>query len=230
MVGIERPMPVEDFRELPGWTGYIVGKDGSVWSARRKDVVTDRWHKLSPSHHGNGYLRVILFAGQRRRNRMFVHHLVLQTFVGPRPVGAQACHRNDVSTDNRLENLYWASPKQNSADRYLNGGQRRGSNVAVSKLREADIPAIFHLVKSGRTKAEVGTMFGVSDVVIGNIINGKSWRHASKELTNDSEAGGSSQRDSGAVGVPLQAADDSGVDDGDGDEIDEWIDSPSACS
>lgn len=51
---------------------------------------------------------------------VLVHHLVLQGFVGSRPDGMEACHRNDIGDDNRLANLYWGTRQQNIADRKIN--------------------------------------------------------------------------------------------------------------
>ena len=60
-----------------------------------------------------------------------VHRLVLLAFVGEPPPGRPyACHRNDVGSDNRLENLYWGSPQQNSLDSVRNGNHTQARKVA----------------------------------------------------------------------------------------------------
>lgn len=51
----------------------------------------------------------------------YVHHLVLDAFVGPPPDGMIACHWNDVPDDNRVENLRWGTPGDNRADMIRNG-------------------------------------------------------------------------------------------------------------
>lgn len=45
-----------------------------------------------------------------------VHVLVLETFVGPRPAGMEACHNNGDPRDNRLSNLRWDSRAANRED------------------------------------------------------------------------------------------------------------------
>lgn len=50
-----------------------------------------------------------------------VHSLVLETFVGPCPVGMEALHDNDVRDDNRLSNLSWGTRSQNVLDSVRNG-------------------------------------------------------------------------------------------------------------
>lgn len=51
----------------------------------------------------------------------YVHHLVLEAFVGERPLGTVACHWNDVPDDNRLANLRWATNSDNRHDCVRNG-------------------------------------------------------------------------------------------------------------
>lgn len=52
---------------------------------------------------------------------VYVHHLVLEAFVGPRPPGMIACHWNDVPDDNRLANLRWGTIRDNRLDMIRNG-------------------------------------------------------------------------------------------------------------
>jgi hypothetical protein len=65
----------------------------------------------------NNYHRVML--GDPKRHA-YVHHLVLDAFVGPRPMDHVICHRNDNGFDNRLENLYYGTAADNLADKYRN--------------------------------------------------------------------------------------------------------------
>lgn len=51
----------------------------------------------------------------------YVHSLVLEAFVGPRPPGMEGCHWNDVPDDNRLTNLRWGTRSENRLDIVRNG-------------------------------------------------------------------------------------------------------------
>lgn len=53
-------------------------------------------------------------------NRAF-HIMLLEAFVEPRPKGKWGLHRDDDKTNNRLDNLYWGTPPDNSRDMLLNG-------------------------------------------------------------------------------------------------------------
>lgn len=57
----------------------------------------------------------------RRFRGRYVHHLVLEAFVGPRPHGMQCRHINGNSLDNRLKNLAWGTPSEDNYDRVRHG-------------------------------------------------------------------------------------------------------------
>ncbi len=63
------------------------------------------------------YRRVNLMAGPPKRVHAYVHIVVCEAFHGPRPSPLhEACHRNDVGTDNRADNLKWATHAENLED------------------------------------------------------------------------------------------------------------------
>jgi hypothetical protein len=68
-----------------------------------------------------GYVLVKLDDGPPR----YVHQLVLEAFVGPRPPGHQANHKSGSKCDNRLENLEWVTPSENSRHAHRTGLVRR---------------------------------------------------------------------------------------------------------
>lgn len=53
----------------------------------------------------------------------------------------------------------------------------RGSDVKSSKLKEGQVVEIKSLLKSGKTATEIANLFGMSPKSIGNIKNGKTWKH-----------------------------------------------------
>jgi hypothetical protein len=84
-------LPSEKWRPVVGFDGYDVSNMGRVRSRRfTGGEVAPRM--LTPSRLApSGYLRVFLTRG--RRVPRYVHHLVLEAFVGPSPCeGADGTH------------------------------------------------------------------------------------------------------------------------------------------
>lgn len=103
--------------QLPGFARYRATPDGDIIGTHGKPL-----RKVRGGRAGN-YYRVMLterHGSERKRRHAYVHHLILEAFVGPRPPGHVACHKNDNGFDNRLSNLYWGTSEDNLADKYLN--------------------------------------------------------------------------------------------------------------
>lgn len=125
----------EVWKDIEGWEDrYQVSDHGRV---RSKDVhQVDRlgrsWRKKGTIHgvhkKPNGYVYVNLSRGGRKQRR-YVHQLVLETFVGPRPAGYEACHANGVRDDNRLSNLRWDTVSENRLDITRMGRHSQGNKT-----------------------------------------------------------------------------------------------------
>lgn len=152
--------------KIPGTENHYATKDGEIFS-----TVRSRMRKLKGRPRKKGYLAVVILG----RGRL-VHRLVLETFVGPCPDGMQTRHLNGSRTDNRLCNLAWGTPKENSQDTKLHGRHKyaRGEAHACSKLKEADVVEIKKSVLPRQTLAD---RFGVTWENINSILTGKSWKH-----------------------------------------------------
>lgn len=134
---------------------------------------------LSPSRIGKrGYLLVHLRRPGKKAKPVYVHTLVLEAFVGPRPSGADACHDPDPNPANcTLSNLRWDTRRGNLADKRGHGTQTRGEAHPVSKLTEADVREMFRLRASGMTQAKIAHRFGVSHSLPHLIFKRKLWSH-----------------------------------------------------
>ena len=112
-------MPVVGYEGL-----YEVSDQGRVRSLDHTDSLgreqRGRVLKLI-SRGGRRNYFVVTLTDSSRHLHDYVHRLVLEAFVGPCPDGMVACHYNDIGTDNRLENLRWDTPSENTKDLVRNG-------------------------------------------------------------------------------------------------------------
>jgi hypothetical protein len=111
-----------------------------------------------------------------------VHSLVLNAFVGPCPTKYECCHKNNIKTDNRVENLCWGTHLHNSKDY---GTQAFGEKSGRHKLTYSNVVAIRNMRNSGYTQREIGDFFGVHNSVICLIFQNKIWNHPDLERTKE---------------------------------------------
>ena len=108
------------WKSVPDYPGYEVSDQGEVRSVPA--TGSRRQGKVLKAALTHGYRSVDLYNhGGKQPTRRKVSVILLEAFVGPRPEGMHACHRDDVRDHDTLDNLYWGTPEQNVADAYING-------------------------------------------------------------------------------------------------------------
>lgn len=112
------------WKAISAHPGYEVSDDGQVRSIdriiERKNGIPmrSRGRLLSPTLDRDGYRSVMLDKRQRRK----VAHLMLETFVGPRPFSAAlARHLDDDNSNEVITNLAWGDKSDNAHDAMRNG-------------------------------------------------------------------------------------------------------------
>ena len=109
VVGHEGRYEVSDAGQVRSLDRVIVQRNGIDRPVRGKIL------KSGPMPSGHQH---VVLEGKDDRT---VHRLVLEAFVGPCPPGMEACHNNDIPSDNRLENLRWDTKSRNAFDAVGNG-------------------------------------------------------------------------------------------------------------
>ena len=88
---------------------YEITEDGEV-------INKHNGHVVKPQPNSKGYLRVSI-GGKLK----FVHRLVAEKYI-PNPENKpQVNHKNRIKTDNRIENLEWATNQENRDHMVANG-------------------------------------------------------------------------------------------------------------
>jgi hypothetical protein len=186
-----QPLPEgTNVREVEIWApiaGYEDSHYVSSWGRvfrvkplqRRSNPKTQNPFRKSPRTHflkqcstHKGYQIVNLYKYTKT-----VHSIVLETFVGPRPKGLWARHRDGNKKNNRLDNLSWDTPRTNILDKIKHGTICHGEKFWSARLKETDIPCIFKWLKEGMSQCQIAKRLGVSSTTIWRVVIGESWKH-----------------------------------------------------
>ena len=154
---------------LEGSKDYLVCTDGFVYR---------NGNKLSGSSMGkqSKYKRLFVFFKDGSRERFFVHRLVAEAFI-PNPENKPYVnHKNGIQDDNRVENLEWVTPRENSQHAIKTGLMPSGEDRWQAKLTEAQVHEICQLMVDGWRNKELSEKFKVHKWVMTSIRNGISWK------------------------------------------------------
>jgi len=108
-------LEIKQIKKLPD---YYITNTGQVFSTR----ISPRYNKkglmreVRPKVNKSGYLYIGGYSGSgkdKKRIWLRIHRVVFEEFVGPIQNGMEIDHKNNIKTDNRLENLQMLSRLQN---------------------------------------------------------------------------------------------------------------------
>lgn len=177
---------LEALHPIPGCLGYFATRDGRIWSVPSKPGRPGRpWPGgfLRAKTDKDGHLHVTVCGPSGHKDR-FVHHLVLETFVGPKPDGQECRHLDGNPAHNAVENLCWGTRKENYEDSVKHGTdklnefcRRLGHDNGRTLLHENDVRLIRQRAAEGARVADLARAFGRSRGCINHIISRKNWSH-----------------------------------------------------
>lgn len=167
---MSEPVPYE-IRAVVGHEGYMIDTQGIVFSDKRQCRT-----QMATHLDEDGYERVRLHTNGIEVKR-FVHHLVLEAFVGPRDLEQQTRHRDGVRTHNTLSNLLWGTVGENQEDKKKHGTQICGEATCNAKLTSADVEWIRAYPKRSGMFKEMSRRLVLSYNTIWNAYHGVTWSH-----------------------------------------------------
>ena len=160
-----------EFKEIPEFDNYFINKDGVVISKRSGKTMI-----LKPFLNEFGYFRIRLYK-KKIGITLFVSRLVALTFIKNTMQKPHVAHKDGNRTNNNINNLYWATAKENCFDKIKHGTHQIGSKNPFSKLTEKDVLAIKKLRSEKVEFKIIANKFNVKPCTIHNIIYGRSWKH-----------------------------------------------------
>ena len=134
--------------------------------------VRHKGRSLQPALTPEGYWAVSLWKdGKGHTKRIPV--LVCIAFHGSRPLGHDVAHADGTRTNDRPDNLRWATRAENMADAIGHGRTNRGERNPMAKLTE-DQARVIKL--STEATGALAARYGVSKPAIADIRHNRNWK------------------------------------------------------
>jgi hypothetical protein len=176
----------EIWKDIEGYEGlYQVSNLGRIKSLPKMVSGNHyRGERIIGSSSGF-YNRVCLYKNNKAKS-IRIHRLVAKAFIPNLENKPEINHVNGNRLDNRVENLEWATPKENMRHAFDTGlnkgpnvnGNQQGEKHPISKLTEIQIIEIRRLYKEGGiSQSQIGRKFGITQAHTGKIINKILWKH-----------------------------------------------------
>jgi hypothetical protein len=162
-----------EWKAVKGWEGYEISSAGILrsWKVCRRSPNDPLPRVVVPHALPSGYLTVKL-KDRDRKLGTYIHHLVAEHFIGPRPPGMEVAHWDGDKSNNAAPNLRYATPKENGADSVRQGATNRGERHGCATIDNETAKGLRSFTGS---HAEAAKAFGVSYHRAYCIRTGRSW-------------------------------------------------------
>jgi len=150
--------------------GRVRSKSRIVNNWRASWIRSERMLKLIRTKIG---YPVVFICSNGSCKRYYVHTLVLEAFVGPRPKGSQGCHGDGNPHNNMLANLRWDTPAGNAGDAIRHGRSTRGERSHACVISQSEA---LEIKTSTERTSVLAKMYGISPASICDIRKGRTWK------------------------------------------------------
>jgi hypothetical protein len=96
-------MPIE------GFSKYHICKNGRLYS-----IHSGTWRLIKPVPKNTGYISNNLISDSGKRVNFYRHRLVAEVYLPKNDDTLVVCHKDNNPRNNRVSNLYWGTPRENT--------------------------------------------------------------------------------------------------------------------
>jgi hypothetical protein len=166
----------EEWRDIPEYKGrYQASSHGRIRSVARivRACNLRYWRpsRILSARPVFGYPTVTVCVGGKRK-QLLVHRAVCAAFHGPAPSGKRVvAHADGSRTNNRPENLRWATYSENQYDKVAHGRSPLPKVIDEATARE-----IISRLNGGETQKAIAESMGLKRWTVQHIRLGRSWK------------------------------------------------------
>lgn len=170
-------MVSEEWRDILGLEGhYQVSSLGRVRGLDRLINCTRNGEPSTRFQAGcvlkeefrGGYKSVSLKIDGKNK-KFLVHRLVCEAWHGRPFPNAVTAHGDGTKTNNKPENLRWATPSENQADRLLHGTAYNRDSCRSAKFSESQKIEIIELLTLESSNIKIANMYGLKPSTVKRI-------------------------------------------------------------
>lgn len=162
--------------KIPGYEDYTVHKEGFIVSHKRKPIVL----KAAKCGYNKNYDFVVLCMGGICKAH-YIHREVAKAFI-PNPENKpEVNHINGDTDDNSVENLEWASEKENSNHAVDTGLTLTGEDCPWAKVTKEFVEKVCSLLELGYENKEIRAITGIDPRRLSKIKHRKQWKQVSEK-------------------------------------------------
>ena len=161
---------------IPGYPGYHISKRGKIysrWDINGKGILSKRYHLKQPHLNKKGRYIIGLSQPGIGTTKWLVHRLVALVYL-PNPEGLPyVCHKDNVPTNNSVNNLYWGTQKDNMSQASKEGRmiQAKGKDSVHYKGTEIQRSYIPRLINLGFTRKEISEIMNLGVQLVSDYYN-----------------------------------------------------------
>lgn len=161
---------------IPGYPGYHISKRGRIysrWDVNGKGILSKRYHLKQPHLNKNGRYIIGLSQPGIGTTKWLVHRLVALVYLPNPEELPYVCHKDNVPTNNSVNNLYWGTQKDNMSQAFKDGRmiQAKGKDSVHYKGTEIQRSYIPRLINLGFTRKEISEIMNLGVQLVSDYYN-----------------------------------------------------------